>query len=209
MKVIVFGASRGVGREAAEQAAKMGYGVTAFVRDKSTYVPASQGIKVVEGDATNFADVDAALEGQDVVLCTLGAGTRGATSLYSSAAKNLVAAMTARGLSRVVFLSNFGVLGEGSAHPITALLTAIARFSLKGTLADHRRALEALKASDLKWTAVRPMTLTDGPPTRNFRVSETGLPAGGWRIARSDVASFMLDQLRGERYINRAPAVAY
>lgn len=164
---------------------------------------------MTRGNAKNPDDIALALTDQDAVLCTLGADTRGVTDLYSAAARNLCEAMPARGVSRLVFLSNFGVFGESSPHPVTACLAGIARFALKETLADHSKALGILKLSGLDWTAVRPMALTNGPSTGKFRVSEEGLPSGGWRVSRADVASFMLDQIDSERFVHCAPALAY
>lgn len=53
------------------------------------------------------------------------------------------------------------------------------------------------------------MALTDGPSLGRYRVAIDGLPARGWRIARADVAEFMLRQVQDDRYLYKVPALAY
>lgn len=209
MKLAILGASRGVGWHAVEQALGLRHDVTAFARDISTLQHFGERVTTVAGDVTSPSDVERGLAGQDAVLCTLGADDRRATTLYSTAARNLADAMPKAGVGRLIFLSNFGVLDEASWHPATGLLAMIVRRAIPGTLADHRRALDHLRASSLRWTAVRPMRLTDGALTGRYRTASDGLPFGGTKIARADVADFMLKQLGDESSVGRAPAIAY
>ena len=210
MKIVIFGASRGVGRHAVEQALSLGHNVTAVARNAGTLQHLGGRATTVTGDVTSPSDVERSLAGQDAVLCTLGADDRRvANRLYSTAARTLAEAMPRAGVGRLIFLSNFGVLGEGSWHPATGLLASVVRRAIPGTLADHRCAIDHLRASSLRWTAVRPMALTNGVLTERYRVAPDGLPFGGTRISRADVADFMLKQLRDEQFLGLAPAIAY
>jgi hypothetical protein len=117
--------------------------------------------------------------------------------------------MTDADVRRLIVLSNYGVLSEGSRHPLTALLAWAVRLAVRDTLADHRLALEHLKRSSLDWIAIRPMALTNGPHTGIYRVASKGLPSGGTRISRADVADFMLKQLATPLPSGQLPALAY
>jgi putative NADH-flavin reductase len=210
MKIIVVGASRGVGRSVVDQALARGHEVTAFARDPSSMDRFDDRLKGIAGDATDPEDVADAIPGHDAVFMTLGADNRrGATTLYSKAAENIVAAMSTAGVKRLIALSNFGVLGESSSHPLTALLAMAVRFITRDMLADHRLALSHFRQSSLDWTAVRPMALTDGPLQGAYRISLDALPSGGSRISRLDVADFMLKELDERRYVGQVPALAY
>jgi putative NADH-flavin reductase len=68
---------------------------------------------------------------------------------------------------------------------------------------------DELRKHDWEWIAVRPMGLTDGPRAGQYRVVMDGLPRGGTRISRADVADFMLKQLTSNEYVHRIPAIAY
>jgi hypothetical protein len=56
---------------------------------------------------------------------------------------------------------------------------------------------------------VRPLALTNGPFTGRYRIVTEGLPPGGIRIARADVADFMLRLATTDDHLNCAPAIAY
>jgi putative NAD(P)-binding protein len=61
---------------------------------------------------TDADSIRRCLRGHDVAFCTVGARNRGATTLYSTAARNIASAMDDQQARRLMFLSNFGVLGE-------------------------------------------------------------------------------------------------
>ncbi|MFP3489993.1 NAD(P)-binding oxidoreductase, partial [Staphylococcus sp. SIMBA_130] len=63
---------------------------------------------------------------------------------------------------------------------------------LQNVLADHRRAADLLVASEVEWTIARPMGLTNDELTGEYRKARTGVPKGGRRISREDVAAFLL-----------------
>jgi putative NADH-flavin reductase len=209
VKLIVFGASRGVGRSLTELALADGHRVTAVVRNPSTVELNHESLEVVAGDVTDADSVQRCLPGHEVAFCTVGADKRGGTTLYSTAARNIAGAMDDQGVRRLVFLSNFGVLGEKGSGARTAAVVFIAKLMLRPTLEDHRRALDELRKHNWEWIAVRPMRLTNGPRTGHYRVALEGLPREGTRISRADLADFMLKQVTSSEYVHRVPAIAY
>jgi putative NADH-flavin reductase len=209
MRLIIFGASRGVGRALTELALDQGYQVTAFVRNASRLSLKHSYLNVVPGDVTNAADVEQAIQGHEMVFCTLGQDQRGATTLYSMAAQHITEAMNHRGIRRLMFLSNFGVLNETSSNFRTASTVVLAKLFLRGTLQDHQQALAAIQKYSWDWIAVRPMALTHGERTGKYRIELQGLPEGGTHIARADVADFMLKQVNSNEYVHQIPAIAY
>ena len=209
MKIAVIGASRGVGRHIAEQALAQGHEVTAAVRNTADVKLRHERLSIVTCDALDTNGVAGAVQGQDAVLCALGTDGRGPTTLYSSAARNVVDGMRRHHVRRLVFLSNFGVGDETASDFLGAMMLLLVRCVIRHTLADHRRALQAFACSDLDWVAVRPMALTNGPLTGRYRVDTWGLPPKGRSIGRADVADFMLKQTQDDQYLLRAPAIAY
>ncbi|CAA9448138.1 MAG: hypothetical protein AVDCRST_MAG02-609 [uncultured Rubrobacteraceae bacterium] len=205
MKVVVFGAAGKTGRAVIDQAKAAGHTVTAFVRNAGDYdVP---DVEVREGDATDPAAVDAALAGQNAVIDTIGGKTPyEATTLESSAARTIIASMRRRGARRLVVTS---MIGEGDSianMPVDQrpLLTTF----LRGATPDKARMEEAVAASDLDWVIVRPAILDDDPATGNARVytPETGDEAH--RIARADLASFLVAQLSTDEHLRHAVTIA-
>lgn len=72
MKIIIFGASGGVGQSVVKQAVENGFDVTAFARTPSKLEVAHENLNVVQGDAFNPAEVSAAIAGHDAVVSCLG-----------------------------------------------------------------------------------------------------------------------------------------
>ena len=67
----------------------------------------------------------------------------------------------------------------------------------KNVLADMSKAVEMVRFSDLDWTVVRLPMLTDDPKTGKVKVAYVG-KGMGVRIARADIAPFLLDQVEDE-----------
>ncbi len=94
MKILVIGAAGRTGKAAVERAIAAGHQVTAFVRDAGELHV--DGVRVVEGDATNENAVEAAIRDQDAVLDTVGGTTPyKQTTLETSVARVVITAMEA------------------------------------------------------------------------------------------------------------------
>jgi putative NADH-flavin reductase len=76
MKVLIFGATGGTGRALVEQALEQGHVVTAFARDPAKVRTTHKNLRVVKGDILSYESVEAAINGQEVVLSALGTKVR-------------------------------------------------------------------------------------------------------------------------------------
>src|SRR5215213_3310193 len=102
MKIVVFGASRGVGWNVVEQALEAGHSVTAFVRSPSGFTMKYPNLTVYQGDAMNAAAVEKAIAGQDAVISALGPTRPPVPEMMETAAKNIVTGMKKHGVRRLV-----------------------------------------------------------------------------------------------------------
>lgn len=73
MKIIVFGATGGVGQHFVEMAVKAGHTVTAFVRTPEKLK--TKDVAIIQGDAFNADQVADAVLGHDAVISCLGSST--------------------------------------------------------------------------------------------------------------------------------------
>lgn len=209
MNLTIIGANGGVGRYLVRQALEAGHQVTAALRNPSAFPLSHERLRPLACDVLDGISVGHAVAGRDVVFCTLGEAHRKATRLYSEGARNIARAMNDHKVRRIVFLSNFGVLDETADDWKGRLMLVLARQVIGSTLADHRRAFETIRDRIPEWVVVRPLALTNGPFTGRYRIVTEGLPPGGIRIARADVADFMLRQAATDDHLNCAPAIAY
>lgn len=209
MKIIVFGATGGTGKLIVSQALAKGHSVTAFVRDPAG-LPQDPHLRVIQGDALDFATVVNAVRGHRAVLSALGARTRKKADVLAEAIPNILEGMRQEYVTRLVVLGASGVQPDWGKYQNA--LTRIALWTAQHTVLKHpfldQKAQERLiAASDVDYTIVRAPRLLDGPFTGKYRVLPDALPPGALSISRADVADFMLLQLTDPRFHRQGPYI--
>ncbi|WP_029893239.1 NAD(P)-dependent oxidoreductase [Nocardia brasiliensis] len=206
MKIAVFGATSTVGRLVVEQALAEGHQVTAFTRSAAGLTQRHERLDIVEGDVLDSNSVQRAVAGQDAVLVSLGAGRKGV--IRAEGTRAVIEAMNRTGVKRLIVQSTLGV-GDSKANLNFLWKYVMFGLLLRQAFADHVQQEAYVRASDLDWTIVRPSAFTDGPRTGGFR---HGFPAGerglSLKIARADIADFMLEQLTDTTYLRQAPGIS-
>ena len=208
MRILVLGASGRTGRHVTEQALGHGHDVVALVRDSAGFRLWNEHLTVVEGDVTDAAAVQSAMEACDAVISALGSRGERPVSVYSDGIANTIRAMTARGIRRLVVVSSSGV-GADSAGLSFAARAMRKLPGMRDVYEDMERMEGDVMLSDLDWTIVRPAGLTDGPLTGIYRVVEGNTVPKGSEISRADVAALLLKCAQGGLHAHRAVAVAY
>jgi putative NADH-flavin reductase len=208
MKLTLFGATGRTGKYLVEAALARGYYVTALARNPAKLALQSERLFTVEGDIQDPQKVSEALVGADVVISVLGPTNNQPTFEVSTGMANILAAMQAYGVRRLVVSSGAGVSDPNDAprlvnHLIGALLKLTSRYVLE----DMQRTVDLVQASDRDWTVVRVPMLTDDPKTGKVKVGYVGKGTGS-RISRADMADFMLKQATDNTYLCLAPAIS-
>lgn len=191
MKVVVLGATGGIGLEIVRQAMEHGHSVTAFVRSPERLKPFENRITVQQGDLLSSSELEQAIEGHDAVLSGFGPRVPVAKSdanLLGDFAVALTNAMQRSSVKRVVVVST-AFLFKDSILPPTYLF---GRLFFPGVVIDAAAMERTFSGSGLDWTIVRPPQLTDKPHTGRYRVREGHLPRFGFKISRADVADFFV-----------------
>ena len=208
MRVLIIGASKGIGLETTRQALKAGHQVRALARSVTGMALSHPNLEKVRGDALKAEDVEAALIGVDVVIQTLGVGVGDLfrpVHLFSDATRALIAAMRAQGVNRLICVTGFGA---GDSRASISCLQRLPFQIVFGRAYDDKSLQERLiKESGLDWTIARPGVLTGGPRTGRYKVLAD---ASKWRngiISRSDVAEFLVRQIVDQTYVRRAPVL--
>lgn len=208
--VLVFGASKGIGLQTVMQALMHGYTVRAFARSASGITINHPKLEKISGDALNSGDVEATLDGVDVVVQALGVPMRdlfGPVQLFSEATGILVPAMEARGVKRLISVTGFGA---GDSRASISCLQRLPFRAVFGRAYDDKSTQERLiKESTLDWTIVRPGVLTNGPGRGRYKVLAD---PSKWRngiISRADVADFLVRQIEARDHVRAAPVIVY
>ncbi len=205
MKLTIFGASSATGKLLVERALAEGHTVTAFVRDPSRLEIAHESLRVISGDALNPAQVTEAVQGSDAVLSTLGPRGKPAV-MAADCTRNIVSAMEAHGVKRLVVISVAGIAVEQDQRG-SNFIDGLIKFFLKDAYTDRENQLKVLQASHADWVAVRVPRLRDGAPTGSVKAF-FGTPSPSMKITRADLADFMLKQVTETRWLRQAPIVS-
>lgn len=210
-RVLIIGASKGIGLETTRQALEAGHRVRALSRSAAPNGSSVPNLEKIRGNALDSRDIAAALDGVDVVIQALGVSSLGdlfrPVSLFSDATQVLVNAMEGQAAKRLICVTGFGAGGSGAS--ISCLQRLPFQIVFGRAYADKSRQEQLIEDSSLDWTIVRPGVLTNGRRTGRYRVLDK--PAT-WRngvISRADVADFLVRQIGDLTCLRKAPVLIY
>ncbi|MEP7379876.1 MAG: NAD(P)H-binding protein [Chloroflexota bacterium] len=207
MHLTILGATGRIGSLALNYALAAGHTITTLSRSGTGSIPADERLIVVKGDIADATAMRQAVEGSEAVVAALGprSNTLEAELALEIGMRNLVAAMTGAGVSRLVALSGAAVDAPGDAKPvIDRVVSRFVRVAARHVVGAKQREFAVFTASDLEWTALRPPLVTDGE-ARGYHLSEHLRP--GARVTRADVAAALIDQLADRGFVRAAPFV--
>jgi putative NADH-flavin reductase len=207
MKLLVLGATGATGLEIVKHALDRGHSITALVRSPDRLRPFRNRINVEQGDLLNITDLEHAMAGQDAVLTAFGPRVpipKSDSDLLTRFAVSLINGMRRARVKRVV-VESVAFLFRNSIMPPAYLL---GRLFFSRTVADASAMERLFVESNFDWTLVRPPELTNGPYTGTYRVGEGSLPRFGFKIARADVAEFMINAAEDRASIHKIYGIA-
>ncbi len=189
MRLLILGATGGIGRLLVRFALERGHEVTAFVRSPQKITLKHDRLKVLQGNLLDAGHLAKVMAGHEAVLSAFGPVTLRPTNTRTKFAQAVAAAMRSSGIKRVLLVSS------GLLFPEMNFLGQVLRGTLFGNVVVDDAGMElAISRDYLDWTIVRPPRLTNGPLTSKYRVEDDRLPKGGLTISRADVADFMLNE---------------
>jgi putative NADH-flavin reductase len=209
-RVVVFGASGGVGRRVVERAVDRGLDVVAVVRSPEKHDAPDQRLTVVTADLSDREAIAAAIRGADGVISALGPSLdRKAKGMpLVEGTRNIVDGMLAAGVRRYVGMATPSLRDPRDGRSLVAtLVQTMGRVTLARAYRELLAMSEIVTSSDLDWIA-RFLQPTDGTATGRIRVGFMGRDRIGFPISRADIATFLLDQIDDTRFLRAAPAIS-
>jgi putative NADH-flavin reductase len=211
MKILILGANGAVGKLVLDELLQANHDVKALVRNASAMQRKHRRLTVVQGNPTNVADLEDVLGGQELVVSTLGARTNKKTTLRADVARNLAAGMKRHGVRKLVWLDAAGV---GSSKEFVQRSSfffgrIIIPLFLDNMYEDAAVADALIEKSGCDWVIVRPMSFTNRAKTGNVSVvTDMSLTVRlRLRIARADVAAFLVEQVVKDDYDGQMPVI--
>ncbi len=153
---------------------------------------APKNAQVVRGDALNVEQLQHAMAGQDLVYANL------AGKDIDAQAENIVNAMNAAKVRRLIFVASLGIYDE-----VPGRFGAWNRRQISAYLPPFRRAADAIEASGLDYTILRPAWLTDENEV-DYETTGRNEPFKGTEVSRKSVAALIAGIIASPRTFERS-----
>ena len=212
LRLALFGANGATGRLLTERALAAGHQVTALLRTPESF-PFRDRVQVVQGSAFDSVAIAETLAGADAVLSSLGAKSLRREDVLERAIPLIVHAMETSGPRRLIALGSAGALptalDKQPAWRRWIVQNIVYNTFLKWPVASQIAQYRILSQSSLDWTMVMPPMLMNVAGRGEIRIDGDALPPGASRIARPDVADFMMAQLATDRWSRKGVYISW
>ncbi len=191
--------------------------VSAFVRQPDK-LPKGMNLEVVRGDVSNQSALTDWASNQETVFLTLGHPFTWTLVLYNLGltrkyplrrilTDSLAAVMKGKP-KRIVYLSAYGA---HETRPDLAFMFGkiILPVFIGEVYRDHESAESLLRSYSGEWVAARPAQLLNTPARKQYRAEARMGPGGATKIARADVAHFMIRAAQETSWLGQTVGLAY
>lgn len=173
-KVLILGANGGIAGIATDLFLKeTDAELTLYLRNASKLRSTDPDrTRVIEGDVMDMETLKQAMAGQDVVYANLAGD-------LETMAKNIVEAMNATGLKRLIFISSMGIYDEVPGEKYGSILN------------PYRKSAQVIEASNLDYTILRPAWFTNKNEI-DYETTKKGELFKGSEVSRKSVADLIV-----------------
>lgn len=209
MKILLVGATGKTGQQILAQALEAGYAVTALVRSPEKITQPQDRLAVMVGEALDEAAVEQAVQSDhfEAVIVAMGSSSLKNTGIRATSTTYVVKALQKHLPEAHLWVVSSA--GTGSSLQQVGLLSKIfVKTVIAGPVQDHEAQEAAVRSSSLVYTIVRPVGLSDGPASGGAYVVKAEGKLLQRRIARADVAHFIINNLERSAYQRKAVALS-
>jgi hypothetical protein len=210
MNITIFGGTGKAGILTLQAALAQGHKVTAYARSASKITFSHDNLRVVEGELTDYEQIEQGLLGSEAVISLLGPLKKSKEPEITNGYKNIISIMKKRGIKRLVtavsssykdpsdrfqFMVEFGII----------LLKILASPILKDIVGTGNQ----IRNSGLDWVMIRIPMLKSTPAVGKINIGYTGDGNFNFfKLTRIELADFLVKQLNDNTYLHKAPAVS-
>jgi putative NADH-flavin reductase len=216
MRILILGATGRTGRILLNEAISRGHTITVLVGHKSSLRTDPELLQVYEGTPLNKFTLASAIDGCDAILSTLNisrhsdfpwSSLRTSKDFLSASMKNILLIAKEKKVKRIIVTTAWGVAETKKDIPFW-FRWLINNSNIRFPYLDHARQETLLKASDMDWTIVRPVGLSNQIHDKKVKVTLDNQPKPSLSISRHNVALFMLDALEKNIYSKQCPVIS-
>ena len=209
MNLAIIGASHGIGNQLLKLALEEGHKVTVLLRKSNKLKISNSNFHIIKGDILDPSSVTNTAVDQDGICVCIGIlPSRKPVEVFSKGIENVLSSIGDNTEQKLIVVTGIGA-GDSKGHGGFLYDRVISPLLLKEIYKDKDREEALIKESHSNWMIVRPGFLTDGPRTGRYRVIENSAGMTVGKISRSDVADFMLEQLKEPTHFGGTPLLTY
>lgn len=209
MKLTIFGATGGTGKQLIKQALVEGNHVVAYVRNPSKLEIMHKDLTIVGGELADQMMIEQAVNGVDAVISVLGPRNGSKNKPITQGMLNIIAAMNKYGVRRLIVSSTLSVKDPKDLPDFKSkVLVSFVKLTMRSAYEEILCVAETVRNSDLDWTILRLTTLNNNPKSGKVRVGYLGMGEVGMQISRADLAEFMLKQVKNKKYLQKSPVIS-
>ncbi|MES2794734.1 MAG: NAD(P)H-binding protein [Bacteroidota bacterium] len=215
MKILILGATGRTGKYLLKEALNRGFEVNILVRDSKKVKVKSEKLNIFEGNSRIIEDLRKAINGCNSTLSALNisrnsdfpwANLRTPKDFLGKTVQNIIDLNNTNPLEKLIVISAWGV--DDTKKNLPFWFRWLVDYSnIKYGYLGHEEQEKLLQNSDLNWTSVRPVGLTNFEKNEEIQTSQNNFPKPNLTISRKSVAQFMLDILVNKLFENQAVTI--
>jgi uncharacterized protein YbjT (DUF2867 family) len=216
MKILILGATGRTGKHLVREALDRGHSVQALARYPEKLKTTHERLSVIRGTPLSRDDLMEAMKDCEAVLSALNISRKSdfpwskittPTDFLSKSIQNVTVLAPLVNIERIIIMSAAGA-GDSAQYLPGWFRWIIHHSNIGITYKDHDRQENILMDSNLRWTIVRPVGLTNSEKDKPVRVTVPGVEKPGFTISRKNVARFMIDILEKDQFIHEKPTLS-
>lgn len=209
MKLTIFGATGGTGKLLIEQALAAGNKVVAYVRNPSKLNTINKLLTVIQGELSDYAAIENAINGADAVISVLGPRGSSKGKPITRGIQNILDAMKKYGVRRFILSLPMSASDPNDSFDFKfKFLVTLIKLAKRAAYKDIINIAEVVRKSECDWTIVRVPLPNNKPKSGNIKVGYLGKGVIGLQLSRADLAEFMLKQIKDKKFLHQAPAIS-
>lgn len=161
---------------------------TLFLRNAERMADKKSQARIIEGSATDAAQLEKAMKGQDIVYANLGG--KDSIDLQAEA---VIEAMHNANVKRLIWISTLGIYDE-----VPGKFGEWNKQELGDYITEYAKAAKRIEDSDLDYTIIRP-TWMDNKDEVDYEKSKKGEPIKDTEVSRKSVAAYIYHLIKNPK----------
>lgn len=216
MRILLLGATKGLGKEILKEALSLGFEINCLVRNAKKFPIEQNNIRVFEGDATSSIDLENAVQDSKIIISTLNVMRKNLfpwsnitndKNTISKSSKNIIEISKRKKVKHLISVSAWGV-NESLDHIPIWFKLLIKNSNLKYPYIDHGKSEKLLVNSNLNWTILRPSALVNFLNNHQVKESISLKNKPSLIISRKSLAKFIINIVDKKNYYNKIVTVS-